>query len=210
MQIAINITHEFGDVTAFAAFAEKLKALFSEYAPVATVCSAAPVIALADGPGAEPPRAMPDRTAAEQTVAIEIPDAVTPPTTADSPASPKASVPASGARRGRKPKADKIADIMPAAYLPAAGTFGGPAVASPPATAPDAPAAVIPAAAGADDLRADKAFVLEWIGRVPNGHAKFAAILGPHLDKPNGKSRLQDLDAATRAKIIAAMKAEAA
>jgi hypothetical protein len=254
MQIAIEIRHSFGDVAAFAAFASKLNNLFAEYAPVTTVRSAAPAIANVDGPGAVPPRALPDRKAAEPTVvdradatqsnsvgavldrSTTVPnsDTVTAAPSASGSASPLADVPVSEAnteetksKRGRKPgstKSKETPETTAPASLPAAGSFGGPAVVSPPPATAPTPAASIPShAAGASrsaevssisslkadtsSLEADKAYCMEWIGNNANGHARYMELIADFVDEAAGIKRLQDFTAENRAKLVARLKA---
>lgn len=223
MQIAISITHEFGDVTAFATFAEKLKALFAEFAPAVKVAERKPESVISDfafgprdaeprkwnEPPREPPAITPEVEAAF--AAYKNPDAVAPPVSADCSASPIADATASEAdkpKRGRPRKADKAPEASAPVSLPAAGSFGGPTVASPPATVPAPAANPNPAAAGADDINAQRSFVLEWIGANTDGNGRYMRAIKPYQDPGAGKVRFQDFTAAERAEIITKLKAE--
>lgn len=225
MQIAIEIRHEFGDLSAFANFAAKLQSLFSEFAPVATVRVAEPLRAAKAAYDEATANRAPTPNATFETPAQREPhsDTVTeaPSLPGAAYAEALASVPVSEpiedkpkAKRGRPRNADKATEpaVTPApVYLPAAGSFGGPAVASPPATAP-APDVVSQsptsgAANSADELAEARAFCLNWVGRNRNGNPRYLKILAKYQDKAAGKVRLQDLDASERAALIAELKA---
>jgi len=231
MQIAIEIRHEFGDVSAFANFAARLKDLFAEFA-IPTVRSAA----LVPAPTFEKsfPVAVPDESqnpsvadrplvAAGKSNSDTVTEAPSLPGSAHAEA--LSSVPVSDtakppkARGPYKKKSEPVEAPAPVS-LPAAGGFGGPAVASsPPATAPaatDVPPASVAAsnamplpekASIADDgLNEHRAFCLEWVGRNRNGHARYMKVLGKYQDKAAGKVRLQDFSRPTREAIIIRLK----
>lgn len=239
MQIEIAIRHEFGDLSAFANFAAKLKDLFAEFAPV-TVREPTPAPrfdrATADylsGKSDKMPTIEPTGGSlchpvipsdAELAAVEKNSDIVAAPVSPDSAASvlssadaerrpsapmSEASVPRTPKARGPYKKKSESVEVPAAVSLPVAGTFGGPAVASPPATAPaaaDVPPASVAAPNNDDGLNEHRAFCLEWVGRNRAGHPRYMKVLAKYQDKAAGKVRLQDFDRATREAIVAELK----
>lgn len=174
MQIAINITHTFEEPESFAVFAQRLKALFSDFLSAGPHAGNGAVRTavqtpneVQNGPESAPNLDQPET--AEETAAATN-DAALPPVAGVTPR-----------RRGRRTNAEVAAEKAAEAQLPIAGSFGGApnAVSAPAAPAPQPVALAGPSAPEAwTKERMHEVFAAIYIH--PDSEPQIAEILTKH------------------------------